>query len=132
LPILWSFRYYTPGDRKTGIRQRHDKGSKKLQATFRSRLKTLSQLDWEEWREPYFKQLSGTARGLCEVRFKADGVQQRPLGFVSGNREFTLVAWATEKNDRFVPLSAPETAMRIKSEVLQDRSLTDAIWFALE
>jgi hypothetical protein len=132
LPLPWSFRYYAQGDRKTGIRQRHDRGSRKLQATFRSRLRTLSELDWDEWREPYIKQLSGTARGLIELRFKVDSVQQRPLGFVSGIREFTFLVWAIEKGDRFVPLSAPETALRIKAEVLQDRSLTDAIWFALE
>jgi hypothetical protein len=132
LPVLWSFRYYAHGDRKTGIRHCHDEGSKKLQGTFRSRLTTLAGLDWDEWREPYIKALSGSARGLHELRFKADGVQQRPLGFVSGIREFTFLLWATEKGGRFVPLSAPETALRIKDEVRGDRSLTNAVWFALE
>jgi hypothetical protein len=132
LPIQWRFRYYRSEGRSGDVRVSHDAGSNKFQAIFRSRLRYLSQLEQNEWREPTIKTLHGECRGLSEIRFKGDGVEQRPLGFVSGRYEFTLLFWATEKNNRFVPKSACATAIGWKTPVIADRSLADALWFALE
>jgi hypothetical protein len=75
---------------------------------------------------------SGPCAGLAEIRFKADNVQQRPLGFHSGSQEFTILFWATEKGGKFVPLSACETALRRKAEVLGNKDRADDLWLALE
>ena len=91
----------------------------------------LSQLDYADWNDTLFKFLTDQ-NGLSEIRFKADGVQQRPLGFRSREYEYTLLFWATEKNNRFVPLSACAIAQQRMADVLADRSLTDALWLALE
>jgi hypothetical protein len=132
LPILWQFRYYLAEGRAGDVRACHDARSQKCKANFRSKLVFLAHLERADWREPLFKSLHGECSGLGEIRFKGDDVQQRPLGFVSGSREFTLLFWAIEKNGRFVPSSACVTALAWKRAVTADRSLSDALWFALE
>lgn len=110
----------------------YDSGNEALMAILRSRLRSLSFLEWNDWREPLFRRLHGNLSGLGEVRFKCDRVQQRPLGFVSGPYEFTLVFWAIEKGGKFVPKSAGNVALTRMAQVEADRSVTRAIWFALE
>ena len=92
----------------------------------------LRQLGRDKWHRDYFKALNGEADGLFEIRFSADNVMQRLLRYFSGEREFTVLYWATEKNNRFVPKSAPLTALEWKRHAEMDRESTDAWWFALE
>jgi hypothetical protein len=98
------------------VKDSYDAGCKKLRAKFLSRITTLAQLEFFEWREPPFKMLHGECDGLGEIRFKADGVQQRPLGFRSGTREFTIVFWAVEKGNKFVPRDAYRRLLNGKSK----------------
>jgi hypothetical protein len=114
------------------VKDSYDAGSKKLRAKFLSRITTLAQLEFLEWREPLFKTLHGKCVGLGEIRFIADGVQQRPLGFCSELREFTIVYWAIEKEDKFVPRDACRRALLRKSEILADRNRSDVLWLALQ
>jgi hypothetical protein len=114
------------------VKDSHDAGSKKLKAKFLSRIITLAQLEFWEWREPPFKTLHGECIGLGEIRFKADGVEQRPLGFRSGPKEFTIVFWAVEKENKFVPREACRRALERKSEILADRKRSDDLWLASE
>jgi hypothetical protein len=97
-----------------------------------SRLKGLAQLEMGEWNENLFKRLQGDCDGLAEIRFKGDGVQQRPLGFRSDKHEFTILFSAKEKGGKFVPKSACEIALRRKNEILNDGRQTNALWLALE
>ena len=114
------------------MKDSYDAGSKKLRPKFLSRVTTLAQLEFLEWREPPFKTLHGEGVGLGEIRFKADGVEQRPLGFRSGPREFTIVFWAIEKGNKFVPRDACRRALLRKREILADRNRSDALWLALQ
>jgi hypothetical protein len=114
------------------VRDCYDSGSKKLKAAFQSRLVSLAQLDFHEWQGVPFKVLHGECAGLGEIRFKADGVQQRPIGFRSGAAEFTILLWAREKGDKFIPRDSCTKAQKRKNKVSADRTLTDAIWIALE
>jgi hypothetical protein len=132
LPILWAFRYYDAQGRVGDIKGTHDKGSPKLRATFKSRLVGLAQLLRKEWHSGYCKALSGEGDGLFEIRFKADGVMQRPLGFFSDDYELTLLFWAIEKGNRFVPRSACITAQQWKQLIEKDRSLSNEYWGSLE
>jgi hypothetical protein len=114
------------------VKEAYDGGSKKLRAQFLSKLKILAQLPRAEWHDVYFKNLSGPCDGLSELRFKADGVQQRPLGFHLTSTEFIILFWATEKGNKFVPLSACEKALTRKQEILTGTSKAHALWLALE
>ena len=132
MAVLWSFRCYRSADGTDEVRAWYDGGSKELQARFLSRMRTLAQLARNEWHENYYKALHGPCDGLGEIRFKADRVQQRPLGFHSGGAEFTILFCAKEKGGKFVPLSACEKAIARRNEVLKDGSQTNAFWLALE
>ena len=79
----------------------------------------LAKLPAEEWNENLFKHLSGDCSGLSEIRFKADKMQQRPIGFRSDTAEYTLLFCATEKGGKFVPLSACVTARKSKGSDTQ-------------
>jgi hypothetical protein len=128
----WSFRYYGPAGGGGDVRDAYDNGSAKFKGKFLSRLKILAALPVTEWVEPYAKMLKGDCDGLVEIRFKADDVQQRPLGFRSGENEFTILFWAIEKNNKFVPLSACAKAKARKAELEHNEELVHAIWLALE
>ncbi len=92
----------------------------------------LTQLPRAEWNENLYRDLHGPCSGLGEIKFFADKVQQRPLGFHSGGAEFTILFCAKEKGGKFVPLSACEKAIARRDEVLKYRSRTNALWLALE
>jgi hypothetical protein len=117
---------------KDEIRAWYEAQTPKVRAKFVSRIKTLAQLPRNEWHETLFKELHGNCAGMAEIRFKAGNVQQRPLGFRSGDDEFTLVFCAIEKSNRFDPRNACEVALRRKDEVLADRSRANDLWLALE
>jgi hypothetical protein len=132
MAVRWGFRHYIDGRGASDVRDTYERGSKQLKARFLSRLRILAQLPQSEWHDTYYKTLSGPCAGLAEIRFKADKAEQRLLGFHSGNHEFTILFWAREKNWRFVPPSACETALRRKTEVLGDKDRADDLWIALE
>jgi len=61
--------------------------------------------------------------GIVEIRIRWMNVQHRLLGFRGpGEREFTLLFPALEKDDQFVPLNAPSIAVGRMSVVQSDRS----------
>ncbi len=132
MTILWSFRCYRSANGTDEVRAWYDGGSKQLRARFLSRMKTLAQIERNEWHKNWYKDLHGACSGLGEIRFFADNVQQRPLGFHSGDAEFTILFCAKEKGGKFVPLSACEKAIARKDEVLKNRSRTNALWLALQ
>ncbi len=132
MTILWSFRCYRLANGTDEVRAWYDGGSKQLQARFLSRMRTLVHLPRTEWHGNWHKTLHGECGGLSEIRFIADNVQQRPLGFQSGDAEFTILFCAKEKGGKFVPLNACKKAIARRDEVLKNRSQTNALWLVLE
>jgi hypothetical protein len=114
------------------VKEAYDAGSGQLRIRFLSRVKTLAHLPRNEWHDVLFKNLSGPCAGVSEIRFKADKVQQRPLGFHLSATEYVILFWATEKGNKFVPLSACEKALNRKQEILASTSKAHALWLALE
>jgi hypothetical protein len=115
------------------IRAAYDREQRQARKKFESKLVTLSQLPFAQWNNGIlYKELHGPAKGLGEIRFKADGVQQRPLGFRSGEYEFTLLFWAHEKGNKWVPLDACERALARIDSLNTGVGRTHALWFALE
>ncbi|MGI0086024.1 MAG: hypothetical protein ACREBQ_13175 [Nitrososphaerales archaeon] len=90
MPLLWKFGYYRIDDLRTGVRDVYENASAKVRAKFLSRLAMLAQLEYADWNDTLFKFLTDQ-NGLSEIRFKADGVQQRPLGFRAEEYEYTLL-----------------------------------------
>jgi hypothetical protein len=116
------------------VRAAYDAHGKQARAKFLSKLKMLSAKPYEEWciGGILAKDLHGPCTGLREIRFKADDMQQRPLGFRSGEREFTLVFWAYEKGGKWVERNACEKAQERKKEVEGSKDRKHDLWLALE
>jgi len=133
--VVSSFSYYgetAPDGIKSDVRETFQNGTARLKARTLSRLKILAGLPRAQWHEGYFKKLSGPCEGLWEIRFEADNVQQRPLGFHIAESEFVILFWAREKGDKFVPKKACEIALKRKAEILSNGSLKHGLWLALE
>ena len=135
MPFVSSFSYYGeagPNGVKSDVRETYENGTPRLKARTLSRLKILASLPRAQWHEVYFKKLAGSCEGLWEIRFEADHVQQRPLGFHIAEDEFVMLFWAREKGDKFVPKKACEIALRRKAAILTNGNLKHALWIALE
>ncbi|HMM92630.1 hypothetical protein [Bradyrhizobium sp.] len=135
MPQASSFSYY--GERcaeavLSDVRDVYENGSPRLKARTLSRLKILAGLPRTQWHEGYFKKLTGPCEGLWEIRFEADNVQQRPLGFHVTETEFVILYWAREKGGKFVPKTACEIALKRKAALLKNGNLKHALWLALE
>lgn len=92
----------------------------------------LAQIPFDEWNENLHKTLHGECSGLGEVRFESGNVQFRPLGFRSGEFEYTILFCALEKEGKFDPKTACKMALDRKAEVLECEERTNDLWLALE
>lgn len=117
----WTFKCYVSPQGIDEIGLSYNGHSIGVRATFDSRLRQLSQSGVQDWRRPLFDKLQDE-NGLCEIRFKADGVQHRILGFFQPGQIFVMVIWMTKKGNVTVPKSAIETAKQRKREIERDGS----------
>lgn len=132
--MIWKFRTYVSGG-VDQIQAAYDAEQKQARAKFVSRLKMLSLLPYEEWAKGGIlaKDLRGDCSGLREIRFQADKLQQRPLGFRSGEFEFVILFWAHEKGGKWLEKTACQQALARKEEVLSDiAENTNELWLALQ
>jgi Phage derived protein Gp49-like (DUF891) len=132
MPVLWAIRCYTSARGVDEIRAWYDQQSPVVRAKFLSRLQFLAQTPRPGWKREPFDLLKGRYGELGEIRFKADRIQYRPLGFFSPGSTFTLVICAQEKNSRFVPKNAPDIALARKREIEADAKRSRACDFPLE
>ena len=125
-PPPWRFRCYTSDDGIDQIRSWYDEAVLDVRRKFASRLVMLSTLPFADWQPPFFRWLE---RGIGEMRFKAAGVQQRPLGFRGpGENVFTIVFCATERGNKFVPRDAIQRAVDRKREIDSDAAHSIPCW----
>ncbi len=134
MPETWSFKCYVSLAGVDEVRAAYDAHSRQAQTKFLSKLKMLAQKPYEEWciGGILARDLHGPCAGLREIKFKADGVQQRPLGYRSGDHEFTLLFWAHEKGGRWVEKNACEKAHERKKEAEGSKDRSHDLWLALE
>jgi hypothetical protein len=117
----WAFRCYLTERGTDVIDEWYSGQPEALQAKFDTRIRYLRQHPRSEWVRPYFDTLGKKCAGLGEVRFEWNKVQYRPIGFASGELEFTLVFVAQERGRRFVPPTTCQISQNRKAEVLADR-----------
>jgi hypothetical protein len=118
MPQFWTFRTYVSARGVAEVQAWYDAQSPRVQAAFDQRLRTLQQMTIPEWLETAFgKKLKGECAGLWEIRFKAERVQHRPLGwFGPSSGEFTVLLCAREIGDKFDPPNACKIALGRKNE----------------
>ncbi len=83
----------------------------KARAKLDTLIRHLEATPKQQWHPGQFKPLRGY-RGIFEVRACYKNVEYRPLGcFGPELKQFTLLVGAIEKDSKFIPLSAPKTAI---------------------
>ena len=94
-----------------------------MQTELLARVAHLEQQPTTGWKDPHFHTLKGECAGLGAIRFKADRKQHRVLGFWGPVRyAFTVVDFAREKDNKYLPKSICRRASKRKQEVLDDHS----------
>ena len=98
--------------------------TKQARAKFRNKLRNLSRLPRKAWGRPLFDTLGEECRGLSEIRFDANNVPWRPLGFSQfdddGDDVFTLVICASKDEHGWIPRNACALGLSRKAQILAD------------
>ena len=85
-----------------------------VQLAFVTRMKFLRGLPSDGWDRPYVGQLRRKeCKGLFEIVISMPTVEHRPIGYFSAPQEFTIVAFATERDNKFDPKSICATAKKL-------------------
>ena len=74
----------------------------------------------KDWQLPEFRSLSGREgrEGLSEIRWKAESVQWRVVGFFGlAPMNYTMLIGCTHKQNQYDPRDALETAIRRKKNI---------------
>ena len=124
--------YVTPSG-KNEVQKIYDNGSDDLKASFEVRLAYLMVRDRQDWQRPHAHKMSKCSefRDFFEIRFLADKVQQRPIGYFGPNdNEFTILIWAIEKGNKLDPAGWCEIANRRRKDIINGNA--QAICLQLE
>jgi hypothetical protein len=115
-----TFRSYVDRNGIDVIQDWFDHATKQARAKFRNKLRNLSRLPRTEWRRPLYDTLGEECAGLSEIRFEANNVPWRPLGFFQTEDVFTLVLCASKDEHGWIPRNACVTGLRHRAEILAD------------
>jgi hypothetical protein len=108
---MWTLKSYTSPNGKTIVSEWLDVQSEEVQEAFIARMKFLRGLPANGWNRPRVGQLRrGSCKGLFEIVISLPNVEHRPIGYFSGKMEFTIVAFATERDSKFDPITICDTA----------------------
>ncbi|MCF8149165.1 MAG: hypothetical protein K9K30_00865 [Burkholderiaceae bacterium] len=108
--LNWTFKVYVSETGSQALQKSIDAKDEVVIQYFKTRIRYLANTPKRDWKQPHAKKLKGV-RDIYEIRFAASGVQHRPLGFFGpGEKEFTIVLWATHKQDIYDPHNAINTA----------------------
>lgn len=120
---LWVVRCFCDAHGGALFEREYDAQAVAVRAEFRATLNGLRyQPSIVGWSRPNgFDRLSGKYRSLGKLRFKVLNVQHRPLGFFGpGQKTFTFLIWATERDRKYDPPNVCDTALRRMTLVRED------------
>lgn len=115
--MSWTFRTYVSPTGRNDVQKRIDALRSAVLVHFKARLRYLANTPKIDWHEPFAKKLQDVTH-IYEIRFKAEKVQYRPLGcFGPGANEFTVLIWASKKQNIYDPSGAIKTADTRRKEI---------------
>ena len=118
----WRFKVYVSPTGSKAVQQQIDNLSPGAEQTFGVRIRYLANTPKREWKRPHAAKLKGV-KEIYEIRFKADKVEMRPLGFFGpGEKEFTVLIWAEKKENVYDPPNAIKTAESRRKEIIEHRA----------
>lgn len=104
--MILKIKCFVSSSGRCEVQNVYDKATASVQAGLDVSLEYLKSRPRGEWCRPHAAKLNKCAefRDFFEIRFFADNVQHRPIGFFDQNQnEFTILLWATEKGSKFIP-----------------------------
>jgi hypothetical protein len=108
--MSWRYKTYASANGRSDVQKHIDRLNAQAKYRFEAELRWLRDLSPREWHEPHAKKLKGYDH-LYEIRFTANKVRQRPIGFFGPDPgDFTILVWATHKQDIYDPAEALDTA----------------------
>ncbi len=116
----WKILTFVHDSAKCDVQDQYDSATAELRASFEVAVSYLASLPKQEWRRPKAAKLTDNRRfrEFYEIRFKADSVQQRPIGYFGPNStDFTILIWAIEKGNSLIPATWHKTAMSRMAEI---------------
>jgi hypothetical protein len=120
----------TKTPKETIVSQWYEAQYEDVKEAFETRLKFLLALPEDGWDRPAVGQLRRKeCKGLFEIVISMPDVEHRPIGYFSGKMEFTIVAFATERDGKFDPKTVCETAQRLVTEIAEGKRRTRKIIF---
>ena len=120
--MIWSICSFHTALGEPVFKRWYDSQNASVRASLDATLEFLETRPNNEWKRPEFASLSGH-KGIFEIRFKARGVQFRPLGCFGPTRQsFTLLVGASKKEDVWEPRAAILTATARMKEVARNPS----------
>jgi hypothetical protein len=120
----WAFRDYIDGDRNPIQDWLADKRQVPVKARAKIQRLLMQLAGTPLWVRPWASNLVGYP-GIVEIRICYMNVEYRLLGYRGPDaRQFTLLYPALEKDSQFVPVNAPEIAVRRMTIVEGDWSRT--------
>jgi hypothetical protein len=104
----WLLRDHEGQTGRREVRQHYERASDELKAAFDVHWEFLEVRPRDQWTRPEAAKLrpekKGGFREYFEFRFFCERVEQRPIGFFGiSEKHFTLLKWAIEKGNKFVP-----------------------------
>ena len=119
--LIWRLKGYASDCQNTVVSTWFKAQSEAVQQAFWTRMKFLTSQPPSVWQRPYIGKLRGKCKGLYEIRFEVNNVQHRPIGFFSGDQEFTILAFATERDSQFDPQEVCTIAKNRKKKIEENK-----------
>jgi hypothetical protein len=118
---MWKIKAFAADFNRTIISEWHSQQDEDVQAAFEVKMKFLREQPRAVWQRPHIGMLRRDCKGLYEIRIKVNNVQHRPIGYFSGLEEFTILAFATERDNQFDPRDICTTAKNRKELIELNR-----------
>ena len=118
--MVYRIHCYCQPNGRSDVQAEYDAGSSDLKANLDVALEFLRVRNRRDWTRPKAAKLSkgGGYRDYFEIRFMANHVQQRPIGYFGpGHDVFTILLWATEKGGKLRPSDWHAIADRRRTEI---------------
>ncbi len=108
--MLWNFKTYISQTGRREVQEKIDALDEVIRIAFEVRVRYLANTEKSDWKKPHARKLSGV-KDVYEIRFKADGIEHRPLGYFGpGACDFTILIWSHKKQDVYTPSDAIKSA----------------------
>ena len=113
----WKFTVYVSSTGRSDVQDEVNRLNVEALERFAAAVRYLAITPKSEWNEPKAKKLTGY-KELYEIRFIANNVQLRPIGYFGPEAyQFTILIWATHKQNVYKPSDAFGSSIRRKKAI---------------